>query len=116
MLSVNRRRQALRFCLYPAVIVVIQIFNEFLFELLYGTEPLQIQQFTFEQPEEVFYHSIIRTVSFSAHALLNTFLLEHSLILPVLVLPALIGVKNKVCSVQAPRLAWWLSACFCLSF
>ena len=32
----NRGRQALQFCLDSAVVVVIQIFNEFLLELLYG--------------------------------------------------------------------------------
>ena len=48
----NCRRQALQFCLDPAVVVVIQICNEFLLEVLHGTELLQIQQLTFEQPDE----------------------------------------------------------------
>ena len=47
----NCRRQALQFCLDPAVVVVIQICNEFLLEVFHGTELLQIQQLTFEQPE-----------------------------------------------------------------
>ena len=47
-MSVNCRRQALQFCLDSVVVVVIQIFNEFQFEVFHGTELLQIQQFTFE--------------------------------------------------------------------
>ena len=94
----NCRRQALQFCLDPAVVVVIQIFNEFQFEVFHGTELLQIQQFTFEQPKEIFYHCVVQTISLSAHALPDAFLPEHPLILFVLVLPALIGMKNQVCS------------------
>ena len=56
-------------CLDSAVIVVIQICNKFLFEVLHGVELLQIQQLTFEQPKEIFYHSIVQTVSLSTHAL-----------------------------------------------
>ena len=98
MLSVNCRRQALQFCLDPAVVVVIQICNEFLLEVLHGTELLQIQQLTFEQPEEIFYHSIVQTVPFPAHALSDALLAEHPLILLVLVLPALVRMENQVCS------------------
>ena len=75
----NCRRQALQFCLDPAVVVVIQICNEFLLEVLHGTELLQIQQLTFEQPEEIFYHSIVQTVPFPAHALSDALLAEHAL-------------------------------------
>ena len=55
-MSVNCRRQALQLCLDSAVVVVIQIFNEVQFEVFHGAELLQIQQFTFEQPEGIFYH------------------------------------------------------------
>ena len=96
----NCRRQALQFCLDPAVVVVIQIFDQFLLEVLHGLELLQIQQLTFEQPEEIFYHSIVQTVSLAAHALANTFLPEHLLVLFVLVLPALVRMENEVCSVR----------------
>ena len=89
----NRRRQALQLCLDPAV-VVIQIFNEFLLEVLHGLKFLQIQQFTLEQAEKVFNYSIVQTVSLSAHALPDALLAEHPLILLMLVLPALIGMKN----------------------
>ena len=51
-MSVNCRRQALQFCLDSADVVVIQICNEFLFEVLHGAELLQIQQLTFGQPKE----------------------------------------------------------------
>ena len=94
----NCRRQALQLCLDPAVVVVIQICNEFLLEVFHGTELLQIQQLTFEQPEEIFYHSIVQTVPFPAHALSDALLAEHPLILLVLVLPALVRMENQVCS------------------
>ena len=96
----NCRRQALQFCLDAVVVVVIQIYNKLLFEVLHGTEFLQIQQLTFEQPEEVFYYSIVQTVSFSAHALPDALFAEHSLVLPVLVLPALVRMGNQVCSIR----------------
>ena len=66
--------------------------------MFHGAELLQIQQLTFEQPEEIFYHSIVQTVPFPAHALLDAFLSEHPLILFILVLPALIRMENEVCS------------------
>ena len=53
------RRQALQLCLDPAVVVVIQIFDQFLLEVLHGLELLQIQQLTFEQPKEIFYHGVV---------------------------------------------------------
>ena len=96
----NCRRQALQFCLDAVVVVVIQICNKLLFEVLHGTEFLQIQQLTFEQPEEVFYYSIVQTVSFSAHALPDALFAEHPLVLPVLVLPALVRMENQVCSIR----------------
>ena len=99
-MSENCRRQALQFCLDPAVVVVIQICNEFLFEVLHGLKFLQIQQFALEQSKEIFYHSIVQTIPFSAHALPDAFLPEHPLILPVLILPALIRMENVICSVR----------------
>ena len=62
-MSVNRGRQALPFGLDPVVAVVIQIFNEVQFEVFHEAELLQIQQFTFEQPEGIFYHSIVQAVT-----------------------------------------------------
>ena len=96
----NCRRQALQFCLDPAVVVVIQIYNELLFEVFHGLKFLQVQQFALEQPKEILYHSVVQTVAFPAHALLNTFLLEHSLILLVLVLPALVRMKDQPSSIR----------------
>ena len=93
------RRQALKLCLDAVVVVVIEIFNKFLFEVIHRLELLQIQKFTFKQAEEVFYYSIVQTVTFSAHALLDAFLLEHLLILFVLVLPALVRMENQAGSV-----------------
>ena len=66
LLSVNCRRQALSFCLDPAIVVVIQIFNQFPFEVFHGLELLQIQQFTLKQTKEILYHSIVQTVAFPA--------------------------------------------------
>ena len=85
-------------CLDPAVVVVIQIFDQFLLEVLYGLELLQIQQLTFEHSEEILYHGIVQTVSLAAQALPDTLFPKHPLILLMLVLPALIGMKNQVCS------------------
>ncbi len=62
----NCRRQALSFCLNPAIVVVIQIFNQFPFEVFHGLELLQIQQFTLKQTKEILYHSIVQTVAFPA--------------------------------------------------
>ena len=42
----------------------------------------------------------VQTVTLTAHALANTFLPEHPLIPPVLILPALVRVKNQICSVR----------------
>ena len=94
----NCRRQALSLCLDSAVVVVIHVFNQFLLEVLHGLKLLQIQQLTFEQPEEIFYHSIVQAVPLAAHALPDTLFPKHPLILLMLVLPALIGMKNQVCS------------------
>ena len=44
LLSVNRGRQALPFCLDPVVAVVIQIFNEVQFEVFHEAELLQMLQ------------------------------------------------------------------------
>ena len=94
----NRRRQALQFCLDPAVVAVIQICNEFQLEVFHGLKFLQVQQFALEQPKEILYHRIVQTVPFPAHALLDAFLSEHPLILFMLVLPALVRMENEVCS------------------
>ena len=63
--------------------------------MFHGAELLQIQQLTFEQPEEIFYHSIVQTVSLAAHALSDPLLAKHPLVLLVLILPTLIRVENQ---------------------
>ncbi len=79
MLSVKRRRQALKLCLYAAVIVVIEILNQLRLELPHRLRLLQIQQLIFEQAEEIFNHGIVQTVAPSAHALMNAPDFEHPL-------------------------------------
>ena len=54
-----------------------------------------MQQFTFEQAKDVFDYRIVQTIPLAAHALPDVLLAEHPLILP-----ALVRVKNEVCSVQ----------------
>ena len=96
----NCRWQALKLCLNAAVVVVIKIFHEFLFEVIHGIKFLQIEQFAFEQTEEVFHNSIVRTVTFPAHTLSDSLFSEHPLILLVLVLPSLVRMKNQIGSVR----------------
>ena len=50
------------------------------------------------EESQIFYHSIVQAVSFSTHALPDTFLTKHPLILLVLILPALVRMENRVCS------------------
>ena len=99
MLSVNCRRQALKLCLDTAVVVVVQIIQQFQLEVFHRFKFLEIQQFALKQTKEIFHHSIIQTIPFAAHALSDTLLFEHSLVLLVLVLPALVRVENQIRSV-----------------
>ena len=96
-MSVNSRRQALKFCFDTMVVVVIQVGDEFLLEVFHRAEVLKIEQFTLQQSEEIFYHSIIQTVALPAHALNDTVIGQRLLVMLVLVLPALIGVQNGSC-------------------
>ena len=66
--------------------------------MFHGLKFLQVQQFALEQPKEIFYHSIVQTVPFPAHALPDALLPKHALVLFILVLPALIRMENEVCS------------------
>ena len=70
--------------------VVIQIVYQFLLEVFHRVEVLKIEQFTLQQSEEIFYYSIIQTVSLSAHTLNDTVIRQLFLVMFVLVLPALI--------------------------
>ena len=95
-MSVQSRRQALKFCLNSAVVVVIEIGDEFSLEVANRFKILKIEQFTLEMAKEILHDCVIQTVGLSAHALANTFLFEHSLVLLVLVVPTLIGMKNEL--------------------
>lgn len=68
--------------------------------MLHGLELLQIKQFTFQQAEEVLCHCIVQAVPFAAHTLPDAFCFEHPLVLLVLVLPALVGVKDQSGSIR----------------
>ena len=70
--------------------------------MFHGLKFLQIQQLAFEQSKEVFDHGVIQTVSLAAHALSDTLFAKHLLILFVLVLPALVRMKNKICVIRDP--------------
>ena len=96
-MSVNSRRQALKFSLDAMVVVVIQVGEKFLLEVFHRIEVLKIEQFALQKPEEVFHHSIIQTVTFSAHTLNDTVIGQPSLILFMLVLPPLIRVQKRSC-------------------
>ena len=96
-MSVNSRRQALKFCLNATIVVVIQVGDEFLLEMFHRVEVVKIEQFTLQQSEEIFYHSIIQTVALPAHALNDTVIGQRLLVMLVLVLSALIGVQNGSC-------------------
>lgn len=84
------RRQALQLCLDAAVVVVVKIIKEFPLEVLHRLKFLQVKELTFEQAKEIFNDSVIQTVAFPAHTLLDTSFFEHSLVLLMLVPPALI--------------------------
>ena len=94
------RRQALKLCLDTAVVVIVKIFDELLFEVFHRIKFLQIEQFAFEQTKEVFYHSIVQTITFPAHALPHAFLTKHPLVLFMLVLPALVRMKDQTGSIR----------------
>ena len=86
----KRRRQALKLCLNTAVVVVIQVSNQFNFEVFQRIEFLQIQQLTLQQAKEVFHDSIIQTVTFAAHALPDAIVFQQLLVMFMLILSALI--------------------------
>ena len=88
------RRQALSLCLDSAVIVVIEIVHQFLLEVIQRSEFLQIKQFALEQTEEILHDGIVQTVALVAHTLPDSFPPEHTLVLLVLILPALIRMEN----------------------
>lgn len=81
------RRQALEFCLYSVIIVVIQICNQFLSELFHRIKFLKIQEVTFEYPKEILHYCIIQTIAFEAHTLSDALLLKHLSVLLMLILP-----------------------------
>lgn len=74
--------------------------DQFCFKLLYGCKLLQIKQLRFEEPKEIFHDSIIQAIPLSAHALPNVLAFQHVPILSMLVMPALVRVKNQICPIR----------------
>ena len=92
----NRRWQALYLCPDMAIIVIIEIFQESLFEIFHTLKRFADKAVLFEQANEI-------QVFFPTHALsdaLVAFLPEHSLILFTLVLLTLVGMENQAGSVR----------------
>ena len=63
----NCRRQALQLCLDSAVVVVVQIVDQFSLEVFHGFKILQIQQLTLEQPKEILNHGVVQTVALATY-------------------------------------------------
>ena len=60
---------------------------------------LQIKQLAFKQLEKVFHHRIVQAIAFAAHILPDALFAEHTLVLLMLVLPALVRVKDQIRSI-----------------
>ena len=58
---------------------------------------MKIEQFTLEKNKEVFDHSIIQTIAFSAHTLNDTVINQLLLVMLMLILPSLVRVQNRSC-------------------
>ena len=98
--SMNGWRQTARAQFDSSVVVVFKIGDQFCFKLLYGCKLLQIKQLRFEEPKEIFHDSIIQAIPLSAHALPNVLAFQHVPILSMLVMPALVRVKNQICPIR----------------
>ena len=75
----------------------MQIVDEFILEVVDGIEGMQIEQFRFEQAEEILHNSIVQTVALTTHALADVVAGQKPLVVLVLILPALIGVQDRFC-------------------
>lgn len=52
-----------------------------------------------KQLEKVFHHRIVQAIAFAAHILPDALFAEHTLVLLMLVLPALVRVKDQIRSI-----------------
>jgi hypothetical protein len=57
---------------------------------------LVVKKLRLEKTEEAFHHTIVITVTFSGHAQLDPLVLEHLLVWPHLVLPALVRMEDQL--------------------
>ena len=58
------RRQALKLCLDTAVVVIVKIFDELLFEVFHRIKFLQIEQFTLSRPKKFSITALSRQLPF----------------------------------------------------
>lgn len=84
------------------MIMPVHVIMQFLNEMLNGIELLNVRELGFENAKEVLLNGIVQTVSFSRHALLDIVCLEYALIRFHLVMPALIGMKDKCVLLRQP--------------
>ena len=75
----------------------MQIVDKFSPEVVNGIEGLQIEQFRFEQAKEILHDCVVQTVALATHALAYVIVGQQLLVEFVLVLPALIGVQDRIC-------------------
>ena len=55
---------------YPVVVVILDVFSEFIFEVIHIPEGARIELLRFHYAEEVLHHGVIQTVSLAAQTLM----------------------------------------------
>lgn len=75
-MSVNGRREALSLCLNPTIVVIVQIVDQFLFEVFHELELLQIEQLTFEKTKDILRNCIVQRICLTPHTLADSLFLS----------------------------------------
>ena len=75
----------------------MKIIDKFSLEMVDRIKGLQVEQFRFEQAEEILHDCVVQTVALATHALADVVVNQQPLVVLVLVLPALIGVQDRFC-------------------
>ena len=73
----------------------MHVIMQFLNKMLNGIKLLNIQKLRLKNTKEVFHNDIVQAITFSRHALLNMVCIEYALIRLHLIMPALVGMKDK---------------------